>query len=256
MIEQLQQLSILATGNVSIAIAVFLRIGAAMAVLPAFGEQGVPQRVRLILALCLTVLVYPVILSGTSEPIPPLPQLIFSETVIGLAFGIALRLMILALQVAGTMAAQSTSLSQIFAGAQNIDPQPAIGHFLVVAGLALAAMGDLHVHLTSAFIQTYELFPLGQFVPAADLTDWGVSRVANAFSTGFIMAGPFVIAALVYNLALGVINRAMPQLMVVLVGAPAITLGGIVMLMLAAPVMLQVWQSALLDTLRNPFDIP
>lgn len=255
MIDQLEQLSKIASENISVGIAVFLRIAAAMALLPAFGEQGVPQRIRLILALCLTILVYPVVQTTTETSIPPLTKLIFTETIIGLAFGVALRLMVLALQVAGSIAAQSTSLSQIFAGAPNVDPQPAIGHFLVVAGLALAAMSDFHVRITSALIQTYELFPLGHFLPSADFTDWGVARVTDTFSIGFILAAPFVVTALVYNLTLGVINRAMPQLMVVLVGAPAITFGGIVLLMLTAPLMLQVWHNALFDTLSNPFGI-
>ncbi|MFC3118840.1 flagellar biosynthetic protein FliR [Jhaorihella thermophila] len=36
----------------------------------------------------------------------------------------------------------------------------------------------------------------------------------------FSLSAPFVIASLLYNLTLGAINRAMPQLMVTLVGAP------------------------------------
>ena len=41
------------------AVLVFLRVGAAMALMPAFGEQVVPQRVRLMLAVAFTAVVLP-----------------------------------------------------------------------------------------------------------------------------------------------------------------------------------------------------
>ena len=65
--------------------------------------------------------------------------------------------------------------------------------------------------------------------------------VAQAFALGFSLAAPFVIAGFAYNVALGAINRAMPQLMVAFVGAPAITAAGLLILMLAAPVILDFW---------------
>lgn len=52
---------------------------------------------------------------------------------------------------------------------------------------------------------------------------------------------------------LGVINKAMPQLMVAFVGAPLITAGGLFILCLAAPVMLAVWLQAFDQFLFNPF---
>ena len=80
--------------------------------------------------------------------------------------------------------------------------------------------------------------------------------MSRAFSLAFLLAAPFVIASVIYNLALGVINRAMPQLMVAFVGAPVITLGGIVLLFLASPLMLSVWNDALMTFFNNPMDLP
>ena len=73
------------------------------------------------------------------------------------------------------------------------------------------------------------------------MSGWGLARIAEAFSLAFLLAAPFVIASFIYNLALGVINRAMPQLMVAFVGAPAITWGGLALLLVTAPVLLGVW---------------
>ncbi len=238
---------------------VFLRVGAAMALLPAFGERSIPERIRLVLALAFTAIVFPAVASTVQERIDGgtfLGFFLVTEVVAGLAIGIVIRLFILALQIAGSIAAQSTSLAQIFGGGATVDPQPAIGHVLLVAGLALAVMlGGLHVRLAQVLILSYEILPAGQMPGGELLSQWGgIARIARAFGLAFTLAAPFVIASLIYNVALGVINRAMPQLMVAFVGgAPAITAAGLMLLFLTAPILLSTWIRALDLFLNNPF---
>ncbi|MBL3568954.1 type III secretion protein [Rhodovulum sp. BSW8] len=231
---------------------VFLRVGAIMAMLPAFGERAVPTRVRLGLALAFTAVVAPAVAPRLIEAPPSLAVSFATETVIGLALGLVLRMMILALQMAGEIAAQATSLSQIL-GAASMDPQPAMGRLMLMAGLTLAVMSGLHVRAAEAMILSYDLLPAGRFPDAATLADWGTGSIAKGFALAATLAMPFVIASLIYNLALGVINKAMPQLMVAFVGAPAITAGGLVILLLALPPMLTFWQDRLLTVFAAPF---
>lgn len=234
---------------------VFLRVGAAMTLLPAFGEQSVPQRVKLVLTLAFTAVVTPAVAPqlGTLAGTQVLPFL--TEVLAGLAIGISLRLFIHALQMAGAMAAQATSLSQIFGGA-GMEPQPAFAHLLTVAGLALAVMAGLHVRAAELLILSYEVLPAGRLPDAADLADWGLAQVVRAFSLAFSLAAPFVVASLIYNVALGVINRAMPQLMVSFVGAPALAAGGLILLAVVTPLALAVWVQALGGFLDAPFELP
>ncbi len=233
---------------------VFLRVGAVIAVMPVFGEQQIPQRVRLAVALAFTAIVTP----GVSDRIPPYDGVtlmpILTEAVIGLTIGIGLRIFILALQTAGAIAAQATSLSQLFAGAAP-EPQPAIANLLVFAGLALAATTGLHVRASEFLILSYDLFSPGRLPEAKDIADWGLFQVIRAFSLAFTLAAPFVIASVIYNVALGVINRAMPQLMVTLVGAPALTAGSLVIMAIALPLALMVWVHALHRFLDAPFAV-
>jgi len=238
---------------------VFLRVGAAMALLPAFGEQSVPLRVRLALGAAFALIVLPAVVPG----LPARPDgtggvalYTVIESVTGLLFGLLLRLMVLALQIAGTIAAQSTSLSQIFGGSAGTDPQPAMGHVLVIAGLALACMLGLHVRIAEYLIHGYTLIPPGTLPAGGDLARIGTAEIARCFALGFTLAAPFLIASLLYNLTLGVINRAMPQLMVAFVGAPAITAGGLALLAIAAPVLLPIWADALGRTFATPFGAP
>jgi flagellar biosynthesis protein FliR len=236
--------------------AVFIRIGAMMAVLPAFGDQPVPMRVRLVLGLMFTLIVAPAVNTEIAGPPPTFVAaaiILAPEVVAGLFFGLLLRFFILALQIAGSIAAQATSLSQIFGGTAGVDPQPAIGHLLVVAGTALAALSGLHVQAAVYMIHSYSLVPFGSGMAPRIVAQAGVQEVARAFGLGFSLAAPFLIASLIYNVVLGVINRAMPQLMVSFVGAPALTAGGLLLLLLAAPLMLSVWILAFRDFMGNPF---
>ncbi len=254
MIEALTFLADRAEIGIATAFLVFLRIGAAMAVLPAFGEQSVPVRVRLALAVVFTAIVAP-----SAGPLPAmggpggvigLP--LVTEVVIGLALGVTVRLFVMALQMAGSMAAQTMSLAQIFGGQTGADPLPAFGHIMVMAGLALAVALNFHVKIAAFLIGSYELLPAGQWPRPSDFTDWGVGRVGRAFALGFALAIPFVITSLIYNLTLGVINRAMPQLMVAFIGAPAITLAGLALLAVALPFVLGVWLTTLDVFLADP----
>jgi flagellar biosynthetic protein FliR len=229
---------------------VFLRVGAAVSLMPAFGEQSIPQRVRLILALALTAIVLPAV-AGHLQDLPSFPIAMAEEVLAGLALGIAMRLFILALQMAGSMVAQSTSLSQLFGGATP-EPQPAIGNLLTLASLALALRAGLHVKAASLMIVSYDFLPAGRFPLASDLVDWGLQRVVEATALAFSLAAPFVIASVIYNLALGVINRAMPQMPVSLVGAPVLTAGALILMALVVPTMLVVWMHGFDAFLSNP----
>ncbi len=239
-------------------ILVFARVGAVMALLPGFGEQMIPLRVRLGLTIAFTMVVWPMLAPEllTTDPARPFLAMVIIETGIGLMLGLAIRLMVIALQLAGSIAAQSTALAQIFGAGAAPDPMPAIGSILMLAGVTLAVASGLHVKAAVAMARSYEILPMGLPVPASDVAAWGTARVAMAFALGFSLAAPFVIAAFAYNLALGAINRAMPQLMVAFIGAPAITAGGLLILMLATPVILHFWGHRLDLTLADPLALP
>lgn len=231
---------------------VLLRVGAAMALLPALGEASVPMRVRAALTLALTAAAYPAV---SVPPDMALPRLFLTETAVGLALGFVFRLFVLALQTAGTIMAQAVSLSQLFpiAGAE---PSPVLSNLLVMAGLAFFVLSGLHVEAVRLIVLSYTLFPPGVLPGAGAFAEWGVAQVAQSFALAMALAMPFLAVSLLFNIALGAINRAMPQLMVVFVGAPAITLLGIGLLAVGVPLILVHWGQAVQLMLADPFGLP
>ena len=252
-IEALSSLLDLAEGLAWAAVLVFFRIGAMVALMPGLGDPVVPQRIKLALVVALAIVLAPLLAERLAlEVVEPSFAALGSEAVCGLILGIGLRLLLIALQTAAAIIAQATTLSQLFAG-NAPDPQPAIGNLLTIAGIALAMMAGLHVRAAELVLLSYDVLPAGLLPSASDSADWGLGLISRCFGLAFTLSAPFVIASLIYNLALGAINRAMPTLMVSMVGAPALTLGAMALLAIAGPVILMAWLAALNDHLALPF---
>lgn len=230
------------------AVATFLRIGAAMATLPAFGDLIIPLRIRLALSLALSAAILP-----TVAPLMPglsLPAAFPAEIVIGLILGLSLRFFVFAITTAGAIIANATSLSQLFP--QAGEPQPATGQLLAMAAVAAALALDLPLRLVAFLALSYDAFPPGQLPRVAHMAKWAADHADFAFSLAFQLALPFVLAALLYNIALGVMNRTMPQLMVTFIGAPLLALGGLALLALTSTLLLTVWLEAFHHFLGAP----
>jgi flagellar biosynthetic protein FliR len=134
-----------------------------------------------------------------------------------------------------------------------VDPLPAIGHFLSLGGLTLLLIMGFHVKAAHFMIGSYKVLEFGQAVSPPIVAEWGIFQVSRAFALAFQLAAPFYLVSLIYNLTLGAINRAMPQLMVAFVGAPVITWGALTLLMLTSGVLLSIWQGQVDLFLGNPF---
>ncbi len=253
---ELAALLALAEGVIWAAALAFVRLGAMVALMPGFGEQAVPTRIKLALVLAFTLVVTPPLADtvATSGPVPSLAAL-GGEAVAGLILGLGMRLFLLALQTAAMIIAQTSTLSQLFAGAAP-EPQPAIGNLFLIAGAALALAAGLHVRAAELALLSYAILPAGGYADARAAADWNLALASRTFALAFSLAAPFLVASTIYNLALGAINRAMPQLMVAMVGAPALTLGAIALLAVTTPFLLALWLQVFQAYLADPFGPP
>ncbi|TVQ58338.1 MAG: type III secretion protein [Rhodobacteraceae bacterium] len=255
-LEALAPFAALGEGAVYGAVAVFARVGATVALLPGFGETALPARVKLGAAVVFTMAVWPLAapladLAGADAA--TLWLTVAAEAVAGLILGLSVRMLIFALQLAGAVAAQATSVAQMFGEGLTADPQPAFSNLLTIAGIALAFALGLPAYAAAALVGSYEVIPFGTFPFGGDVAHWGARRVGGAFATAIAIATPFMITAFGYYLALGAINKAMPQLMVAFVGAPAITAGALLLMFLAAPPAISLWGAKLTTVLLDPY---
>jgi flagellar biosynthetic protein FliR len=222
---------------------IFLRTGAMAALMPGLGEFFIPMRVRLAVSLAYAALLLPVL--GPDMPTPAnfgaaLPPML-AEVAAGLMLGLALRLTLLAVQITGSLIAQSTSLSQMFGPMGGPEPVPAFGGFLIVSATLLAVANGLHVKAALVLLGSYRTIPPGTLPDAVAIARWATSQAGALFGLGLSLAGPVILAYFLLNLVQGAMTRAMPAMMVTFVAAPALALAGIGLLFLLLPVMLASW---------------
>ncbi|MEL6979996.1 MAG: flagellar biosynthetic protein FliR [Pseudomonadota bacterium] len=236
---------------VLVIMAVFTRISAIVFLLPGVGERMISIRIKLIAAVAFAIVTWPLIPVDAKEAgfalkptLTSLGYALVAEAIAGLILGFSIRLLIFAIQTAGMIAAQSLSISQIFGGV-SADPEPTIATLLTLAAIALALNLGLHIKAVSLIAISYQILPLGVFPAGADVAAWTASRYAQAFGLAVSLALPFLVISFGYNLALGFINRAMPQMMVAFVGLPAITWAGILLLMVVSSAILTTWSREL-----------
>ncbi len=213
---------------------VFSRLGAMIMLMPALGETAIPQRVRLVIALSLSFLIYTLV--KTSLPAIPdsplmLAMLIFFEILVGLLIGTSIRLLMSALHTAGTVIAMQMGLAM----AQAFDPaqgaQSALmATFLTLMAVVLIFVTNLHHMMISAMYDSYTLFPVGGDIRMNDFAEIVVRTVASSFLIGVQVASPFIVYGLIFNVGLGILARLMPQLQVFFIAMPLNIIVGFVIL--------------------------
>jgi flagellar biosynthetic protein FliR len=225
----------------------FCRTGAALMSAPGWGEADLPAQVRLGFALAFTLLLLPGI-----APTLPAPSgigqafgLVAVETVAGLLLGTAAKLFALSLPVAGQLAALSLGISNAIVFDPALAGQGGVlSRLFGLLAAVLVFATDLWLLPLAALVGSYRVLPAGLAFPAGDAAQLILGAVAGGFLLSVQLAAPFIIAALVFNGALGLLARLVPQLQVFFVALPIQVLGGLALLALLLSGIAAAWISA------------
>jgi flagellar biosynthetic protein FliR len=167
-----------------------------------------------------------------------------AEIVVGLLLGTVARVLFNALHVAGTVIAQQAGLGLIIPASIEPEGVSALAQILLFGAISLVFALDLDRQLLLAIRDSYALFPLGQLPDPGSMALHVTRTVSDAFSLGIRLSLPFLVIGFILYLGLGVINRAMPQMMVFFVAAPGFTIIGLVLLAVTLPMLLWTWAGA------------
>ncbi|MBR0754602.1 flagellar type III secretion system protein FliR [Bradyrhizobium jicamae] len=209
---------------------VFARVGAMVMLLPGFGESNIPTRVKLSIALLLTLIILPLHRSAYTvdlNSMTSLGVLMVHEIIIGIVLGATARVTLSALSVAGSVIAQQLGLGFVTA----VDPTQGqqgqiIGNFLTILGLTLLFATDSHYLVIAALSDSYRIFAPGDLMPSGDVASLATTAFAASFKLGLQLSAPFLVFGLVFNIGLGVLARLMPQMQVYFVGVPLSIMAG------------------------------
>lgn len=234
---------------------VFARIGTMVMLMPGLGEVNIPARIRLGMALALTLIMLPLHRSAYQvnlENLAPLPVLLVHEILVGLIIGATARVTISALAVAGSVIAQQLGLGFVTA----VDPTQGqqgvvVGNFLTIIGITLLFATDLHHLVIAALTDSYTIFKPGELISSGDVAMLATKTFATAFKIGVQLSAPFLVFGLVFNLGLGVLARLMPQMQVYFVGAPLSILLGFMILVAVIATMMGMFLDYFGDVMRD-----
>jgi flagellar biosynthetic protein FliR len=209
---------------------VFARVGAMVMLLPGLGESNIPVRIKLAIALLLTLIIVPLHRADYHVNMDALSALLVMfvyEILIGIVLGATARVALAALQVAGAVIAQQLGLGFV----TSVDPTQGqqgvvIGNFLTMLGITMLFATDSHHLIIAALNDSYSIFSPGEVMPSGDVAALATRAFAAAFKIGMQLSAPFLVFGLVFNIGLGVLARLMPQMQVYFVGVPLSILAG------------------------------
>lgn len=211
----------------------FVRFAAFLSASPLWGHTTAPMRLKIGLAVLLSVVIAP-----TLPPLPSVPVvswtslgIIIEQMLIGVAMGLVMRLTFTAVEMAGELIGLQMGLgfASFFAPDTGTNTM-VLSRLLHMLALLIFLALDGHLIELEILANSFASLPIGQPLDAS--AGMLLARYASTiFASGLLLALPLVAALLIVNLSMGILNRASPQLTVFSVGFP-VTMGvGTVMLM-------------------------
>ena len=211
---------------------IFCRIGTCLMLMPGFSSPRVPVRVRLFLAVCVTLALAPLLVTNVQEATPrdaPIVVLglVASEMLVGAIIGLMGRMFFLALQFAGSAIAMLVGFSNTpDAMIEEGEPVAAVTGLITLTATILIFVADLHWEVLRALVESYSAVPVAKQLAA----NFGLIKIVDALTDAFLIAlrisAPFIVYSLMINLMFGILGKLTPQIPVYFISIPFVLAGG------------------------------
>jgi flagellar biosynthetic protein FliR len=222
------------TAWVGSAMWVLVRITSLVASAPILGARTVPVRIKLGLALVLTMVLLPVI--PKAPPVDPISSaallITINQIIIGVAMGLALQLVFGMFVIGGQIIAYQMGLGF----SQMVDPQsgmqvPVVSQFYIILLTLIFFSLNGHLALVQALSDSFVSLPVGVNGLSKDglwaLVSWGSDMYIGAIQ----IALPAIASILLINLTFGVVSRSAPQFNIFSIGFPITMIMGFFVIM-------------------------
>jgi flagellar biosynthetic protein FliR len=232
----------------------FVRILSLLAVAPVFGENSVPRTAKIGLALLITWVIAP-----TLHAIPNIPPVSFAgvwlliqQILIGVAIGLVMRVAFAAVQAAGDIIGLQMGLgfASFYSAAIGANTM-VLAQILNTFAMLLFIAFNGHLVIIGILADTFTRLPLD----GGTITAGGWQLAANwggtVFASGLSLAMPLVASLLTINIAMGILNRASPQLSIFSIGFPLTLLAGLTMLFYLTPQLGELFRHLFMTTFHT-----
>ena len=243
-------------GTVLALFAAFCRVGGCFMLLPGFASARLPMQIRLFLAVAVSMAVLPLlwdtIYPRVSGSVGSYVSLIVFETLTGATIGLIARYYVLGLQFAGTALTMMMGFNA--PPTQDVLEDAAenqLTNLVSFAGLLLLFLLDFHHFVMRALVDSYTVMPIGAgFNPQSALITL-TDTLSQTFMIMLRLASPFILYGLVFNIAIGLINKLAPQIPIYFISLPFLIIGGLFLLYFGISEMLQIFAAGFLPVFRG-----
>lgn len=227
---------------------VVCRVGGLFVLAPGFSATMIPNRIKLMLAMALSLAMMPIAVHGQTVPLDAgdYVMLMLKELGVGLIFAFPMALVGAAVQAGAGLL--DTLIG--FSFSSILDPvnnqQTAIlGQFYsLFAVLVLLMSGGDHI-MIEGLGASYHALPITVYPHIGALTSGALTAFAQVWAIGLEIAAPALVALVITDAAIGLVSRAVPQMNVLVVGLPAKILVGMTVIAATLPFVSNQVQGAL-----------
>ena len=238
-----------------------VRISALISVAPFFGNQTVPNRIKIFLSLFLTILILPIVKEEVDLEVMTMAAffpLTIKEVVIGLFLGFNAKFFFESFQFAGRLITTQMGLSM----AEIIDPESGaqssiIGSFYGLIALVLFLVLNGHHLVLSALYRSFEIAPVASSSLAPVAQTKMLTLFNDLFIIGLKLAAPAMVTLFLMEVSMGIMARIVPQMNIFFVGLPLKLGVGMMIIVVSLPVfyvffesILSIWRKDLVEILR------
>jgi flagellar biosynthetic protein FliR len=232
-------------------LAIGVRLSGLMLFAPFLGSGVIPARIKAVLVLALTFVMYP-LLSKTIAPLPLAhwPILVFRELLVGVALGIATQVVFEAVQMAG----QILSIQMGYSLVNIIDPTTQVDTTVVAMfhqsiALLIFLRLDVHLWLIRAIGNSFVYLPPGTARLTSPFTLSLMGAGTAILLTGVQIAAPVLSATLLTDVVLGLLGKASPQLPLMVLGPAVKSLLGLAILFTSLKYWPDMFRTLFLDSM-------
>lgn len=211
----------------------FCRITGLLMTAPVIGTRTVPIHVRIIMAILITAVLFPVLPAIPNiDPISSDGFLItIQQVMIGISMGISMRIVFVALEMAGQAIGQLMGLML----ASMVDPTsgnqvPIVGQFYLLLATLLFIAVDGHLVMISVLAKSFHSMPIGTSGFSNNSMWEIIIWTGTILKAAVLIALPAIVSLLIVNLSFGVMTRSAPQLNIFAVGFPIMIILGVLII--------------------------
>lgn len=223
---------------------IFVRIFGMMIIAPFFTSMVIPSRVKVILAVLTAIIMLPLVSQLNVKPeMQPLRFLmqIGGEALIGITIGFMMTLFFTAFQFAAQMFSvqMGLSITMVF------DPQaqiqiPIMGQLLSMFAVLVFLSVGAHHHLLNGIFYSYKTIPVLQVTGHASVFAKSITEgFVRMFGASIMIGLPMIGTALLISVTMGILAKTAPQLNILMLGFPLQILVGLLVLVVALPLIFQ-----------------